>query len=126
MNQMTTFILLFCGVTMLFYVAGIATDKNPMVTLFLNHTSMPTSDFWLALTVQLVATVGGLVLGLVYRNLELGVMSAVTPLVISMVTQFLSVVVIVSAVSPIIGVLILAPMLFLFIITAVDYWRGRD
>lgn len=126
MNTMTLFVLIMCGTSLMFYVFGIASESNYMLNLLLNPESMSTSAFWLTLSGAI--TVGGIAvyLGFINKNVELAAMTAVVPLVVSTLWHFSVVIQLIAGSYPIVSYLVFGPIMILFAMTAIDYWRGRD
>lgn len=124
MNQMTTYILVMCGLTLLFYVMGL-TPTNPMLNLVLAPQSMSTSTFVVTILVALTS-VSGIIFGFVSRNVEIQAMSAVLPILVTVLWCFTEVIIRVAAYSTLASALLFGPMILLFVMTAVEYWRGRD
>lgn len=123
MNQMTTFIIVMTGLTVLFYIFGVG--SAPLLDLFLNPDDMSTSAFYVNLTTAILAA-SALVLGLVYKNAELATMTAVVPVVLNVLWCFNEVIKQVYAASPVLALIFFSPIMFYFMVAIVDYWRGRD
>jgi hypothetical protein len=127
MNQMTTYILVFSGLGLLFYVMGIGgAEANAMVALMLNPASLSVSYFWGAILAQTLALGAAFYIGFVQKNIELAAMTAILPLVISNLMNVLYVVGVLFAFNKIITILIFGPLLYLLTMMIIDYWRGRD
>jgi hypothetical protein len=129
MNQMTTFILIFSGLGILFYVMGIGGQNgtsNPMIALLLDPGSMNVSLFWTAIVAQTAALGAAFFIGYYTKNVELAAMTAILPLVISNLMNFGFVISAVFAFNKVITVLVFGPLMYLLTMTTVDYWRGRD
>jgi hypothetical protein len=118
--------MLMAGLTTLFYVMGIESHSNPLLDLMLAPQSMQVLTFYSSLSLAILSVGTAFYFGFIAKNAELAMMSVITPIVASSLWHFGSVVAIVMAYSPIIGILILAPAVYLFAITINDYMRGRD
>jgi len=123
MNQMATYVVIMTGLMVLFYIFGIGTA--PLLDLLQHPESMSVTSFFANITVGLL-TSAGLVLGLVYRNAELAAMSAVLPVVINVLWFFTNVVYVIMSINAVLGMIVFTPLMFLFMMTVVEYWRGRD
>ena len=129
MNQMTTFILVFTGISLLFYVMGVATDKNPFMTMLLTPQSLSNTTIWSLITVAALTTGLSIYIGIWFKNAELAAMTAVAPVVASQIWYFANVINLLLGYGGLISVITLlftAPIAYLFVVSVVDYWRGRD
>lgn len=125
MTRMTTFIMIITGVTILFYFTGFPID-NPLLDLLINPENLSFTAFWTVIITAITGTVAGIFVGIWSRNIELAAMTAFAPYIAMLLWNVISVFNTLALENRAIAVLIFAPTLFMFIITIVDYWRGRD
>lgn len=125
MGKFSKFATLFGGVLLLSYFAGIV-DSNALITILLNPENM-TQSLWNELIfLAITTTVSGIIVGVVTRNIELAAMTAVVPSMIYLLWDFATLYTVLNAENQILSKLIFAPLLLLFLLVALEFWRGRD
>ena len=129
MSRMTTFALIMVGISLLFYLFGII-ESNPLLDILLNPQTMSTGTFWATLIGGLVVSIGAIVVGAITKNVELAVMTPIAAYLVTILWNFKDVYDKLKgaegSAGHIVGLLLFAPFLFMFIIMIVDFWRGRD
>lgn len=125
MGKFTTFVMVMSGLTLLFYITGLI-PSNPLITLLFNPQNMSTSSFYITILATIATSVSAIIIGFVTKNLELAAMTAFVPIIAALLWGFIDVYNSMAAVNRIISILIIGPTLFMFTITLLDYWRGRD
>lgn len=125
MGRMANFIMLFSGIMLVFYFFG-GLQQSSFLTLLLNPASLSTSEFYKNLTGALIVGIGGIIIGAITRNLELGIMVTITGGIALILWDILMALAIVGGTFQWIPILLFSPLLLLFAITVIDYWRGRD
>jgi len=123
---MTTFILIIAGLSVLFYMFGLGTDVNPFLQILLEPQKMSGLSMWATAGTFILFASTGFYLGYYYKNLELGVMTSIVPILVTNLFQFSVVISYVFAASQIIALIIFGPLVFMLGFTIVDHWRGRD
>jgi len=126
MNQLTTFVLVITGLTTLFFVMGVDSNQNALLTLILNPQDMQTSVFFGSIGVAILSTGAAFYFGFIAKNAELAVMSIVTPIVANSLWHIGSIIIKVSDFNPIFELLVLSPIAYLLVLTFNEYFRGRD
>ena len=126
MNHMTTFILVMCGLSILFYAMGIDSHSNPLLDMMFAPQSMQISWLWGSITVAALSVGAAFYFGFIAKNGELAVMSVIMPIVMNMVYYFANVIILVMAASRILGILLLSPIMIYFAVVGIEYFRGRD
>lgn len=128
MNQMTTYILLITGLSILFFAMGINTNANPLLNYLINPQGAGTWILWSSITlaIALVGTANAFSLGTVFKNVELAAMTVIYLLLATQLFYFSAVISILLNNNKLITILIFSPLLILLIFSLVEYWRGRD
>jgi hypothetical protein len=124
MNQMTTFLIAVCGLSIMFFLFGL-TPTDSFIGQLMHPESMTLATFGLTLLTLITATTG-IILGIVYKNAELAVMSTVTPIVAALLYNISSVITVFMGISAVFTIIIFSPLMVVMIVTLIDYWRGRD
>jgi len=139
MGKLATFILLMGGITILFYYGGLLTElegemckpitPNALLISYLIEPECATqSTTWTKIILALSGVGAALVLGagLFINNVELTVMGPVAIFIFNLLWDFISVFNRVRTNHPVFAVILFGPLMLLFIITILDWWRGRD
>ena len=116
------------GLMLLFYFTGITeqTGTTTLLNLLLNPEGFQETP----IAIKAIAVLTGILASVIVvgfaiaGNVELGVMVAFTTFLFNSLWDFLAVFNKVAAVNPVIAVLIFSPLLFLFIVTTIEWWRG--
>lgn len=133
MRLMMFYIILMCGILFSFYAAGL--KPTGLTGGLLDKIMNPQEAFQWSDTQYLLGLIAnatgigvGVVLGIVFKNIELAIKAPVTVLLTTILTDFSSVVAIVTS-QVALGYffyLIFAPFYLLYIFVLVDYWSGRE
>ena len=132
MGKLTTYVLVMSGLMLLFYFSGLleGTVSSTLLTIILNPQSFGSTEgtLYLYITAALlgVTAVGSIIVGILTKNIELAVISPLAIWLLSLFFDFIRVFQEVFAENPVIAVLLFSPIMFLWFITIVDWWRGRD
>jgi hypothetical protein len=134
MAKLLTIIGIMSGITLLFYYGGVLTDtvNTTLLSMLLNPESFQTAD----LILKTLAS-AGLVVGastLLLRafggpGAELYFMLGFVYLFFSFGYDFLSIyqqIAAYSAVGQVIGVLLLGPLMVMYVMAVVEWWRGVE
>jgi|26BtaG_2_1085354.scaffolds.fasta_scaffold03105_7 hypothetical protein len=133
MGKLGTYIIIMCGLSLLFYFMGIITPQESVTSnlldMALNPQEFEISSLIDFITASITAlSIGGAVLvGLVTGNRELAALSGLATFILSLGYDFFLVFNKFASVTPISGVfavLIFSPFFILWFITAVEWWRG--
>ena len=128
MGKFGTYVVVMSGLMLLFYFTGITeqTGTTTLLNLLLNPEGFQETP----ITIKAIAVLTGILASAIVvgfaiaGNVELGVMVAFTTFLFNSLWDFLAVFNKVAAVNPVIAVLIFSPLLFLFIVTTIEWWRG--
>lgn len=130
MGKMTGYILIMTGVTVLFYFTGLLsnTPNTVLLNLVLNTGQLTATPLYTKLSIAvLVLGVGGtILLGFISKQPELAATGLFTAYLVSLLFDFVSVFNVLASTNKALAILILSPWLILFIVTAIEWWRGRD
>ena len=129
MNQMTTFVLLFAGLGLMFYMFGIGeqnTFSNNLLAILTNPMTISLKSYWKEITVVALSSGLAIYIGVVLKNAELAAMTLILPIVIASLLNFSFVISAVFNESKVIAILVFGPLMYLLSMTLIEYWRGRD
>jgi len=131
MGKATMFTLMFAGLILVFYFTGLLQDtpNSVLLNLLLNPTALPTSSLLsqVALAVGGVVTAGVIIVGIFTGNLELAVMGSLTIWLLGVFWDILKVFSIVKdSVDSSIALLLFSPLFIVWVMTMVEWWRGKD
>lgn len=126
-NKFTNYFMLMAGITLLFYFFGLieggATDT--FINLLLNPDSLESSQkigIFLGLSVGVLAVAfGAAVLGF---RADLVVFAVAVAPVIGFGWDFLVVFSTIASINGVFAILVLSPLIFLYIFTVLEWWRG--
>ena len=130
MGRLVTYLGVMTGLMVLFYFAGIInqTANSTLLNILLGTENFAQSS--VALRIILIIEGGflaaGVIIGLFARNIAFAASAFVGALLFNLGWDFLDVVTEVMAVNPVIGTLVLGPLLFIYVMTLYDWVRGRD
>ena len=128
MGKFGTYVVIMSGLMLLFYFTGITeqTGTTTLLNLLLNPEGFQETP----ISIKAIAALTGILASAIVvgfaiaGNVELGVMVAFTTFLFNSLWDFLNVFNKVASVNPVIAVLIFSPLLFLFVVTTVEWWRG--
>ena len=130
MGKLTTYILVMSGLMILFYFAGLLEDtgSSTLLSMLLDPAGYKTSSLntQILLVLTGIATAGIIIIGIVTHNVEWALMGTLAIWILNLLWDFVSIFNKVYSVNPVLAVLLFSPILFLFGITVVEWWRGRD
>ena len=128
MGKFGTYILVMSGLMLLFYFAGITeqTGTTTLLNLLLNPEGFQNTPIAIkAIAIFTGILASAIVVGFaIAGNVELGVMVAFTTFLFNSLWDFLDVFNKVASVNPVIAILIFSPVLLLFVVTTIEWWRG--
>lgn len=128
MGKLTKYVIMMSGLTLLFYFTGLLnqTPNTTLLNLLLDPVSLENSTLALKGVVAIEAIVASLiVVGFAAAgNVELGVMSAFAIFLFNLFWDFMAVVAIVSSANLVFGILLFAPLMLLFTVTILEWWRA--
>ncbi len=128
MGKFGTYVVVMSGLMLLFYFTGITeqTGTTTLLNLLLNPEGFQETPIAIkAIAVLTGILASAIVVGFaIAGNVELGVMVAFTTFLFNSLWDFIAVFNKVAAVNPVIAILIFSPLLLLFIVTMIEWWRG--
>ncbi len=128
MGKFATYVLIMTGLVLLFYFAGLIPEEanSALLKLLLDPSSFRTSSIGLKAIISLNAIIASaIIIGVaVTGNIELGVMTGFALFLFNTLWDFVQVYSIISSTNPIIAILLLSPILFMFSIATLEWWRG--
>lgn len=127
MGKLVTYMFLMIGIVLLLNLGGFIQDtpNNTLLNLALNPENTQNTNIYL-LIVGLVGTVGGIaivVLGGVTKTDFLVMAGLILPL-FNIGWDFLIVFQTLSDINPVVALLALSPIFYVYIITVIEWWRG--
>lgn len=129
MERLYKYIMVMSGLMLLFYFSGLLQDtaSSDLLDILLTPESFGDVDstLYVKITAALlgITALGGIIIGIVTKNVELAVMSPLTVWILSLFFDFIRVFTIVYNTNLVIAVLLFSPIMILWFITAVDWWR---
>lgn len=132
MGRAVTVLMVMAGMMVVFHLAGLiepgTTPNSVLLQYLLDPSGAPLTSIWSTIfaAISLASLAGGVVVGLLTRNIELSVMVTITTFLFTLVWDFLVVVNVIASVSPALAVIIFGPTFLILAVTMVDFWRGRD
>ena len=119
-----TYVLLITGISLIFYFGGLI--NNPLIQILLEPQNMSTGSFALATILGVAAIGAAIIIGWVTKDIEKAIMAPMAIYVFSILINFVQVHNRIKAENPVLAPLIFGSILLLFVLTMVDWWRGRD
>ena len=133
MGNMTTYIILMTGLLLVFHLFGIieqgTTINSQILNILMHPENLSFSDFfreYLLASITGAALVGTIIIGFVTKNTELAAMTGFAIFLGTVLFDFIAVYSVIAEFSKVLALVFFAPAMFLFVITIVDWWRGRD
>lgn len=128
MTQLRKYIIIMSGLMLLFYFTGLI-DRTPnsiLLNLLLDPVSFESTPLALNAVIALEAILASvIVVGFALAgNIELGVMSAFAIYIFNLLWDFMAVFAVVASANIVIAVLLFSPVLFLFVVIVLEWWRG--
>jgi len=130
MGKLATYLVLMSGLTLLFYFFGLVqnTGTSTLLTLVLSPENLENTSFSTLIisALSLAGILASVVLGFSNQNVELAATGTLAIFLFNLGWDFLSVFNRVRAQNEPLALLIFAPLLLLYCVTIVEWWRGRD
>lgn len=130
MGKFTTYLLIMSGLMLMFYFTGLIPSGNghTLLDILLHPDQMPAITLATLIKNALLGTglITAIAVGFYTKNYELAFLAPIALFIIDMMWGFLPVIQKVYSVSPVLAVLLFGPVMFIFLITGVDWWRGRE
>jgi hypothetical protein len=132
-NKMTIYIMVIIGIDLLFYYTGLleGTGTSALLDLVMNPTSITSQPFWVIVKVAIaaIATAGIFIGALMYNRVDLVAIGAMIIPLFNILWDITKVFTKLTSINPDYTpfiILIFSPILFLLIITVVEFWRGIE
>ena len=130
MGKLTGYIVLMSGIMLLFYFGGVLdqTLNSTLLDMLLKpeNIKMLSLSQIIILGIAAVATTATVIVGIVTGQAELAASFAVATYILSLGWDFLAVTSALYAQSGVIAILVMSPPLIAYLMTAFEFWRGRD
>lgn len=129
MGKFTTYILIMTGTIIISYFAGILPPETANSTL-LNLVLDPQAYQNSALTLKAILAIEGITAAAIIvgfaisGNLELGVMTSATLFLLNLFWDILAIFNIAFAVNEVFALFLFSPLMFLWVVTTIEWWRG--
>jgi hypothetical protein len=124
MGKLIYYLGLMTGLTLLFHITGIMQTSNPLLSLLLSPQTMNVSLGTIIGAISI--SVGAIVIGFVTKDLDKAAMAVIVPSVLLWLWDFKEVYNKVEEQNGIFALLIFSPFFFIFIMSMIDWWRGRE
>lgn len=129
-KKLTTYIVIMSGMILLFYFAGLIDNSanSTLLTMLLEPSGFQNSPLALRAIVALELIIGtAIVVGFaIAGNVELGIMSTFAIYLFNLLWDFIIVFNKVREANPVIAILLFSPLIILYIVTIIEWWRGID
>lgn len=132
MGKVAVMLLIMTGLMLLFYFGGLIEDtiNSDLLNMLLKPADIPSPEFSFKentlLVLEGLALGGAIVIGVLIRNVQLAVMAAIGVYFFNLTQDFLKVFDVVYAANAVIAILIFGPLMFIFLFSIVEWWRGTD
>jgi len=128
MGKLTTYLLIMSGIMLLMYYGGLLVEPNGLLSLLLDPANIAVSSFFSDVFVVLSLTgIAAIALTtLVTRNPDYAIFGSIAIVLLNLGLNFINIFVRLntnSVYTPIL-VLIFAPIMLLFLVTIVEWFRG--
>ncbi len=128
MGKFGTYIIIMSGLILLFYVTGLLpeTANSVLLNFLLDPSAFQDSNLSIkAIVVMQGILASAIVVGFAaVGNIELGVMVAFSIELFNVLWDFMAIITVVLAINPVLGLLVFSPLMFLFVVTMLEWWRG--
>ena len=130
MGKLTTYMIIISGLLLLFHLGGLVdeTPNSEILTAVLSPQNLQDTSFGLkaVVAIQFIGLAGAVVLGIRGGNVELAASSAFAIFLLNAFWDLTVVFNVIRNVNEVMALLIFSPIMILFIITILEWWRGRD
>lgn len=128
MGKFANYVVLMSGLTLLFYFMGLIenTANSFLLDLLLNPSNLQNTTLAFKVEIALEAILAtAIVVGFaIGGNIELGVMVGFTTFLFNLLWDIMAVYAAISSFNPVFAVLIFSPLLLLWLVTVLEWWRG--
>lgn len=130
MGKATTYLLVMSGLMLLFYFGGLIEQSgsvtSTLLTLVVNPENLQYSFFVTSTILGALSLGAAIVVGVLTKDVQLAAMFTITSYLLNLGWDFLQVFGVIAGENRVIAVLIFAPLMFIYVITMVEFWRGTD
>lgn len=130
MGKLTTYILGMSGLMLLFYFAGLlsGSPNSTLLNLLLSPENIQSSNLYTSvlLVVAGLPALAGISIGVISSRPDLAISSGVVLYLGTLFIDFLKVFQVLFSENEVIAVLLFSPIIMLFVVTLVEFWRGTD
>lgn len=130
MGRLATYVMVMSGLMLLFYFTGLLEDtgSSALLDLLLSPEDYKESSLntQIGLVLLGIGSMGAIIIGVVTRNIELSLMGPLAIWILSLFWDFTKIFTKVYSENPVVAILLLSPIMFLWFITVVDWWRKWD
>lgn len=118
------------GLLVLFYFAGLLPESTTfdLLNLMMNPTNFPNLSVSTKTIVAIegIALAGAIVVGIFARDVQFAVMGTLMVFFFNLLWDFIAVITRVQQENAVVSTIVFGSLLFGFVITAIDWWRGTD
>lgn len=133
MGKFIVYAAIMATMILLFHLGGLVgeTPNSALLKIILNPKDIgdeSTGSLFSKIILSIGAATGVALVfvGFITGQLEIAVMASITVFLIGLLFDVISVYNVMYVANPVVAVLFFGVFLLTFVITAVDYWRGRD
>lgn len=126
--KLTRYLILMSGLVLLFYFTGLIpqTPNATLLNLLLDPDAFQNSEWYTKtlIALELVAAATIIVGTVVAQRTELIVVATMTIFFFNLFFDFIGVFSVVASVNPVIAILLIGPIMFVYFTTVIEWWRG--
>jgi len=130
MGKMTTFVIMFIGITLLFHLFGIITfsESHTLLGLAFRPDNLAGSDLYskTLLGLQGLGIIVTIIVGFVSKNFQLAIKGPIAVILLGVLMDFTQVYIKVKAENEPIAILLFGPLMILLLMTTADWLFGTD
>lgn len=128
MAKMTNFLMIMTGIVILFYFFGYIenTFSSEILNIVFNPESIEVSRLILTITGFVTAAIGISIAAIKLGQIQTDfiVFAPMVAVFLSFLWDFISIITVISSFNPYIAVILFSPLIVVYLITILEWWRG--
>ena len=130
MGKLTTYMVTISGLILLFHLGGLIEDtpNSVLLTVLLSPQNILSSSLGTlaVVAIEFIGLVGAVILGIRGGNVELAASSGFAVFLLNFGWDITIIFGVLRNANEVMALLILSPIMILYVITILEWWRGRD
>ena len=133
MGKLVSYISILVAIDLMFLITGQLAGDSPtsiIIRAFLDPANIKTSAFWSTFLgivgIAGIAATAGVTSGIVTRGIDVLAFTAMALALSLLIGDFVTIYVFLSSLNRVLATLVMAPILMLFVVTIVEWLRGKD